>query len=126
LLLANLKQCRDHGSLGTLNPPPVLDPTLLGPIWTIINNSNCPLLLKMWFSKNGELGAQYIDVPLNPGDSRIISSEELLALFNHPQGTTTLTNSSMQIFRINEDKSRTPIGYGYPDMVIQIWLSRYG
>ncbi|MDZ4669187.1 MAG: hypothetical protein SGJ00_15070 [bacterium] len=80
----------------------------------------------MWFSKNGELGAQYIDVPLNPGDSRIISSEELLALFNHPQGTTTLTNSSMQIFRINEDKSRTPIGYGYPDMVIQIWLSRYG
>jgi hypothetical protein len=70
----------------------------------------------MWFSKNGELGAQYINVTLTPGDTRIIGSEELLALFNHPPGTTTLTNSSMQIFRMNADQSLTSIGYGYPDM----------
>lgn len=74
-----------HDTDGEMHPPPTVDPTVNGPVWTIVKNTNCDIKVFLWSSielENGtEKGPMYVDLDFSNSNTIFVNSLDLGSLF---------------------------------------------
>lgn len=102
-----------HDTDGEMHPPPTVDPTVNGPVWTIIKNTKCDIKVAIWFSiENGEgviKGPMYTELDFTSSSPVYVNSQELGALFGE-SSAFKLTKTSLEI----KNAEGNHIRFAYP------------
>lgn len=100
----------DHGTLGTLNPPIVIEPGDGLNVWSIVNNSDCDLSIQLNFTIDGVIYS--IQKNVLSGNVATFTSAELFTLTGS-SSPSSITHSSMNIVQLSAPN--TQIGVAYPN-----------